>query len=257
MKLSKRLSAVAAMVTPGMTLADIGTDHAYIPIDLVERGVIPRAIAADVHPGPLLRAQEHIRERGLADRICTRLSDGLLAFAPDEAQSIVIAGMGGALTVRILQNGAELFEREKASCLQTQKGVQELILQPQSEIAHVRAWLWRNGWEAVREDMVFEDGKYYPMMKAKRCMHSSRIFAVPEPFAGSNPLSLEFGSKLLEARHPVLREYLQKEKVKQEQILTALAGQTGQKALSRAQEIRQKLALVDAALSLYDTGAFS
>ena len=77
MELSKRLEAVADMVTPGMRLVDVGTDHGYIPIDLVRRGVIPSAIAMDINEGPLQRAKEHIREHGLEDKIQTRLSDGL------------------------------------------------------------------------------------------------------------------------------------------------------------------------------------
>lgn len=349
MKLSKRLSAVAAMVTPGMVLADIGTDHAYIPIDLVERGVIPRAIAADVNPGPLFRAEEHIREHGLDDRIATRLCDGLTAFEAGEVQSIVIAGMGGALTVRILQDGGHLFGGHTCvgpidECMRTGKceagedsrslgehgavdgclrggthAVEEdswqslrqdpeLVLQPQSEIVRVRLWLWQNGWEIVQEDMVFEDGKYYPMMKARHVKTGQAAVSAslwPQSFPDDDgmekieapiladkgertwtstlntrkdeclgmlisdidgrvcrdlaakgadierKLCLEFGPKLLEARHPVLREYLLKEKAIQERILAALSSQKSQTAVSRTGEIQEKLSLTEEALKLF------
>ncbi|MCC8047337.1 MAG: class I SAM-dependent methyltransferase [Clostridiales bacterium] len=258
MKLSERLSAVAAMVTPGMVLADIGTDHAYIPIALVERDVIPRAIAADVNPGPLKRAAEHIRAHGLADRISTRLCDGLAAFSQGEVQSIVIAGMGGALTTRILQDGKHLFDVTNTP---------ELILQPQSEVSRVRLWLWQNGWEIEQEDMIFEDGKYYPMMKARQRVtlraaandEGFRLYSFSDETDAeqgtvsksadiSQKLAVEFGPILLEKRHPVLREYLLKEKTTQERILQTLSSQKSPTAVSRTHEIQGKLTLTVEAL---------
>ena len=94
MELSKRLMAVACLVTPGNRLADVGTDHGYIPIYLIKENRIPHAIAMDVNRGPLLRAQEHIRMEGLEERIETRLSDGMKMLLPTEADTVVIAGMG-------------------------------------------------------------------------------------------------------------------------------------------------------------------
>ena len=105
MQLSKRLSAVASLITEGSRLADIGTDHGYVPIALVENGSIPSAVAMDVNKGPLERAQEHIREKHLEDRIKTRLSDGVKALEEGEADAVLIAGMGGMLVIRILDAG--------------------------------------------------------------------------------------------------------------------------------------------------------
>ena len=102
MELSKRLKAVAELVTPGMRLADVGTDHGYIPIYLTEAGVIPSAIAMDINKGPLERAKEHIREHGLEGKIQTRLSDGLKNLQMNEADCMIAAGMGGGLVIRIL-----------------------------------------------------------------------------------------------------------------------------------------------------------
>ena len=115
------------MVTEGSSLADVGTDHGYIPIALVQTGKVSRAIAMDINKGPLERAALHIREQHLEDRITTRLSDGMTALKEGEADTVLIAGMGGALTVHILEGGAH--------CLAS---VKELILQPQSEIWLVR-----------------------------------------------------------------------------------------------------------------------
>ena len=102
MELSKRLQTVAAAVTPGHRIADVGTDHGYVPIYLVKNGLCPSACAMDVNKGPLARAAEHIGQEGLSDKIATRLSDGLAGLAPDETDTVVIAGMGGELILRIV-----------------------------------------------------------------------------------------------------------------------------------------------------------
>ena len=156
MELSKRLQAVADLVTAHYKLADIGTDHAYIPIYLTQQKKITEAVALDVNEGPLQRAEEHIRENGLEAEIETRLSNGFQALQPGEVQSAVIAGMGGGLVIRILTEGAEVVRK-----------LEECILQPQSEIEKVRAFLLEKGYEFLEEDMVCEDGKYYPMMRVE------------------------------------------------------------------------------------------
>ena len=124
------MKAVASMVTTGGILADIGTDHAYVPIALVQRQKIKGAIAMDINEGPLARAQEHIRAARLEEYIQTRLSDGAEALLPNEADSILIAGMGGELILHILTEGESVCSTAK-----------ELILQPQSEIHKVREYL--------------------------------------------------------------------------------------------------------------------
>lgn len=156
-QLSMRLRAIAGMVTKGNRLADVGCDHGYLSIWLVSEKTVPSAIAMDVRPGPLSRARENITRYGLEDYIETRLSDGLAKLEPGEGDTLVIAGMGGPLMERILKDGAKVRE-----------GFQELILQPQSDLPHFRHFLSEIGWEIVREEMIKEDGKFYPMMKAVR-----------------------------------------------------------------------------------------
>lgn len=155
MELSKRLQTVANAVTPGSRVADVGTDHGYVPIYLVERGLCPGAIAMDVNEGPLARAEEHIRAEGLSDRIQTRKSDGLAALAPEETDAVVIAGMGGALMCRILQDATAFLEAGR-----------ELILQPQSEWFKVRRLLSASGYRITQEWFLEEEGKYYVVIKA-------------------------------------------------------------------------------------------
>lgn len=154
-RLSKRLETVASFVTPGSRIADVGTDHGYIPIALTQRGTVFGAIAMDVREGPLGRAREHIRQYGLKDRVETRLSDGVEQLREGEADTVVIAGMGGELVIHILEQGRRLW-----------KSVKHWVLSPQSELDKVRGYLWRQGFDLVREAMVEEDGKYYTVMEA-------------------------------------------------------------------------------------------
>lgn len=218
-ELSKRLHAVASLVTPGMRLADVGTDHGYIPIYLVDQGIIPSAIAMDINKGPLSKAKEHIEEMGLSEKIETRLSDGLANVNAEEIDSMIAAGMGGGLVIHILSS-----EKETAD------GLSELILQPQSEIHKVREYLLEQGYRIVAEDMVLEDGKYYPMMKAVK--GEAEAYSKEE---------LEFGKRLLEMKHPVLKQYLEQMVVHQEEILAALEKQGSQRTKERALEVEKKV----------------
>ena len=229
MQLSKRLQAVANLVTPGKRLADIGTDHGYVPIWLYEQGRIPSALAMDLREGPLQRAKEHIRMHGLDEKIKTRLSDGLEKLLPGEADSIVIAGMGGMLVVKILTQGQAVLD-----------SVQELILQPQSDLDAVREYLHRTGFVIVQEEMVFEEGKYYPMMKAVHGENTDdrKIWSL-------------YGRLLLENRHPVLESYLQKEYDSCCKLLEKLSKTATEVASRRCEELLEKKHLIEEALAFY------
>jgi len=228
MQLSKRLTKVASMVTAGNRLADVGTDHGYVPIYLYERQIIPHAIAMDIRKGPLERAKLHIAESGLQDRIETRLSDGLCALKTEEADSIVIAGMGGPLMIRILSAHPQVTASAK-----------ELILQPQSEVAKVREWLCEQGYEIIEEHMVFEDGKYYPMFKAVRNPGSRKLM----------PLECKFGR--LEVLHEpeILKQFLQREISAKQTILQMLTKEGTEKSKNRIAEIKQLIVQLEEVLS--------
>ena len=146
MELSKRLQAVADLVTPGYTIADVGTDHAYIPIYLVEKGIVQRAVAMDINEGPLDRATEHIKENKLENQIQTRLSNGLQHLQKGEVDTVILAGMGGNLMINILN---EDFNKTNS--------LKECILQPQSEVFKVRTFLLEKGFLFIEENMVLDD----------------------------------------------------------------------------------------------------
>lgn len=222
MQLSKRMGRLASLVTEGNRLADVGTDHGYIPIALVQEGKIPSALAMDVNPGPLARAGEHIRQAGLAAYIEPRLSDGLQKLQAGEADTVLIAGMGGMLTVRILSGGGRGLDT-----------VQELILQPQSDIHRVRQWLSEHDWQICTEDLVEEDEKYYPLMKAVR--GRGQTFTEAE---------LYYGKTKLQQSPKILGSYLKEKRLEYEKILVRLR-QNGRDDTERSVEINIQLRMIE------------
>lgn len=226
MNVSKRLNRLALMVTEGSRLADVGTDHGYVPISLCEGKQIPSAIAMDINEGPLLRAKSHIEEAGLTGYIQTRLSDGLAALKAGEGDTVLIAGMGGILMEKILHEGRE-----------TLSSVRELILQPQSDIAGVRQWLDRNEWQIVCEDIVMEEGKYYPMMKAVQ--GRGRSYTLPE---------FRYGRADLQQSLPVQEEYLRKQLQAHEKILERLPKEGKERTLAREYFVQRDIRILKEAL---------
>lgn len=156
MNLDKRLSAVAALLRDGKRLADIGTDHAYLPVAQVAAGKCPAAIASDIGQGPLEAARHTVTAAGMQDAIDLRLGDGLATVAPHEAEDIAIAGMGGETIVAILQ--AASWIKDPAL---------RLVLQPMTRAEELRRWLLTNGFTIVEEHLV-EDGRHlYPVLAAE------------------------------------------------------------------------------------------
>ena len=204
--LSGRLQAVAAMVTVGNRVCDVGCDHGFVPIYLVEQGFSPSVLAMDVRSGPLSAAREHIAERGLDNTIDTRISDGLHNYNVGEADTLICAGMGGRLMMRILSDDKDKTE-----------SFHELILQPQSEIEQFRAWLREQGYRIVDENMIEEDGKFYPMMRVE-----PRVFGISDKLCKLND---RYGPILLLRKDSTLLKFLKREERIYEEILDNLQAQ--------------------------------
>ncbi len=154
MKLSERLHMTANMVRPGMPIADVGTDHAYLPVYLIREGIIPRAFAGDVRKGPLENARMTVERFSLTDKIQLVLSDGLKNFEPNCVNDIVIAGMGGNLISGIL-----------SECDWVKTVGNHFVLQPQSHAEVLREYLTTNGFEIIREDVAREGKHLYLAME--------------------------------------------------------------------------------------------
>lgn len=222
MKLSHRLQTIASFVPKGSIIADIGTDHGYIPIWLVREGISPRALAMDVRKGPLSRAERHICEYGLEEQISIRLSDGLRGLGPGEADTVIIAGMGGELITRILDEGRHVWE-----------STERLILSPQSEAGNVRRFLKANGFNILRETMVKDEGKFYMILEAGHgTMRDDR------------ECYFEYGRCLIREKSPVFMEYLEKEKEKVEEILEKMHGNGSGGSARRIAELTKKYEII-------------
>ena len=206
---------VAGFVRQGSRIADVGTDHGYIPVYLAQTGRIASALAMDVRPGPLERAQAHVRdyeERERARRqdvwavpIHLRLSDGLKELKPGEADTVIIAGMGGELIIKILDEGRHVWD-----------SVKQYVLSPQSDLDKVRRYLAAHGFAIEDEAMVKDEGKYYTVMSVKRGFMEYESQA-----------HYLYGKILIDKKDVILREYLGREMLRIEKILVSLQAKDG------------------------------
>ena len=154
-ELSPRLKMVGELVPAGARLADVGTDHAYLPAALILEGKIPWAIAADLRQGPLDRARATVRGYGLTGKVAFRLCDGLSGIRPDEVDAVAVAGMGGETIAAILSAAPWTRERDLP-----------LILQPMSSFPDLRGWLGENGF-SIEEERLVRAGEMPPLTPAE------------------------------------------------------------------------------------------
>ena len=230
-KLSKRMKAIANFVSPTKTIVDIGTDHGFLPIFLVETKVCQSAIAMDVNQGPLERAKVHISERNLMDKIQTRCSDGLEQLRQGEGQAMIIAGMGGPLMMRILREGVDVA-----------RSMEEIVLQPQSELEEFRKFLYLEGYDIVDETMVLEDGKYYNVWKV-----IPGLLKKEDDYWKLSAQVRRYGTLLIEKKNPVFIEALCKEEKVCKQIQDLLdKGLQLDKRKVRLAQVKDKLLVIDA-----------
>ena len=179
MILPKRLSLIASMVDRGAVVADIGTDHAHLPIYLVNNNVCPSALACDIKESPLESGRQNIVLCHLEDKIQTRLSDGLSSIKSNEADTFTIAGMGGDMIIHILSSCPYIFDDKYT-----------LILQPMTKYPTLMGWLFDNGFEILRQECIHEGKHYYTVIKA--CFSGEKIPHEPEDeFLGKLDLSEE------------------------------------------------------------------
>lgn len=157
-KLSRRLEAVASYVPQGARLADVGSDHAYLPLFLVERGRIDFAIAGEVVQGPYRSALQNVEQADQSDKISVRMANGLAAVElDDQVSTVTIAGMGGRLIAEILEAGKDKLV-----------SVERLVLQPNNREDDVRRWLVANDFQLVTEEILEENDKIYEILVAEK-----------------------------------------------------------------------------------------
>lgn len=229
MNLSKRMESVVDMVLPQVfAIADVGCDHAYISIALIQRSIADKVIAMDVREGPLQIATENVKTAELEDKIDLRLSDGLEGLSPGEVDSVIIAGMGGLLIRDILEGGKHILACEKKRPV--------LILQPQSDLQEVRIFLYDHAYHIVREKMLIDEGKYYTIIKAEPCSQAEADRESKE-YTKADWL---YGNCNLKQRNEVLHTFLQKECAALEEIHSKLSGLVKREE-SDEQKLSQKM----------------
>lgn len=177
--LTPRLDAVAGFVPEGASVADIGTDHAYMPIRLAASGKFGRIIACDVAEGPLENARRNIDRFGMTDRIELRLCDGLSGVREDEADTVTVAGMGGDLIARII-----------GQCEWLRRGDKTVIMQPMTSAEELRDFLAQSGFEITRERAVREGRRLYPVISARFC---GGVIPVPDEYRYIGRLAVSGG----------------------------------------------------------------
>lgn len=228
MDISKRLQTVAALASYPV-VADIGTDHGYVPIYLHKIGKLQKAFACDVRKGPLEKARENILMHQAQEIIETRLGSGLATLQPGEADTAIIAGMGGMLMIRILEDSPEVV-----------KSLKELILAPQHDVDQVRRYLHSIGLIIETELMIKEDGKYYNIM---RCIHGEEKY--------HREIDYLYGKRLLLVKDPLLNELLIAEAGKYLLLEEKLQKSDTESAKERLTQLKEGLALVREALACW------
>ncbi len=227
MQLSKRLMAIADMIPSDATVCDVGTDHAYLPIYLATRGTHPQIIATELSAGPIARALSHVCEHGMEHRVELRMGDGLDPIQPGEVDTLVLAGMGGATMVEILNKGKAHLPH-----------IKHLVLQPMGSVGAVRRWLDEAGFYAAAEDLVLEEGKYYEI-----------IHGMPGQESKAAPMRFIVGPRLLDSFHPLLEPYIRDQIRHWQQIRDNVSQGKGDDMDTRLQEINDHLQLLEGAIA--------
>lgn len=230
MQLSNRLKAITEFVSMGSTLADIGCDHAFVSIYLVHHKIANHVVALDINKGPLERASQNVKKYGYEEEIELRLSDGAKKLQPGEVDTILIAGMGGSLMVKILSDSPLVVN----AC-------QELVLSPQSEVFLVREYLHQIGFQIVEEDMLIDEGKFYTILKAVKGSQTFNKFVF-----------YKYGKLLLEDKNQTLNDYLKLEKLKIIEIADNLKMEATSNSIQRLSQLQKELKYCEEGLKYYE-----
>lgn len=225
MKLTNRLLKIANLVTKGKRIADIGTDHGYIPVYLLKKGYVDFAILADVNKGPLENAKSEVRHNNLTDKVDLRLGSGIEVLEEKEVDEVIIAGMGGILI-------SELLEAKKSVA----HNLEKLILQPMQAQGELRKYLLNNGYEILDEVLVKEDFRIYEIIVAKYTSINTIV---------EDEIYYEVGKKLIENRDLLLNEFIDKKIFMYNSIINKLEGKNGEEIEKKIKASIDKIAKLE------------
>lgn len=221
MKLTDRLLKIASLVTEGKKVADIGTDHGYIPVYLLNNKKVSFAVLADVNRGPLENAKKEVRHNNLLDKVDLRLGSGIEVLEKGEVDEIIIAGMGGILISELLEAKTEVAH-----------SADKLILQPMQAQKELRKYLLNNGYEILDEVLVKEDFRIYEVIIAKYTGKNIEV---------KDEIYYEIGTKLIENKDELLNEFIDKKIYMYNSILNKIEGKSGEEIEKKIQESKMAI----------------
>ena len=217
--LSPRLKIIADSIQGFDTVADIGSDHAYLPIYLIKNKQVKSVIATDINSGPVKISKGRIDSHGVESRITVRQGNGLQVLKPGETEVVVIAGMGGILIRDILDKDAQVAQNARL-----------LILQPMRDSDKVRKWLYENSFDIIDEELVKEQDKIYEV-----------LWAIPVSEARASKGLLLVGDKIIEKKHPLAVEFINKKTNELEKVIAALESMDTENCRDRTEECKTML----------------
>ena len=224
-KLSKRLACVAGIINPGGVLADIGTDHGYVPLIALERGICNKAIACDINKDPLDKARLNAILEGIGDELEFRLGGGFEPLKVSEANEVVIAGMGGNLIRDILEADLEKV-----------KSAEYLILVPAQNPEVLRAYLYKNNYEIIKEDLCLDEGIYYELFKVRSADSQSTEL---------DSIYYEVSPILLRSKNPLMKQ----NKIDEYNRILGFITEETVSANNRRAEIQEKISIITGMLN--------
>ena len=222
MELSKRLKRIAEHVDKCESVADIGTDHGYIPIYLVKEGICKKAIASDINKGPIEKAKVNVAFEGVSNKVKCLLGPGLNPLKVGKVNGVILAGMGGNLTRDIL-----LADMDKV------KKYDFIILQPAQNPEVLREFLYKNDYEIIDEDLIKDEGRFYELFKVKYNENSEKLVFEDE-------LEYEVSPLLREKGHPLFKKFIEEKINRCETILSFIKEDT-EAAKKRKSDLEEKI----------------
>lgn len=219
MKLSKRLLTIAGLVEKNSIVADIGTDHGYIPGYLIENKISKKVIGSDISKGSLEKIIDYVREIGFEQQIEARLGDGLKVIKPYEVDTVIIAGMGGVLIKEILD-----YDKDVTN------SITNFILQPMIGAKELRIYLMENDFEIIKEELVKEENKYYEIIHARK----GKGYIEKDIY-------FEIAEELILQKHPVAKDFVENKIMMAEGVLRELQGKRTEKMEQRYIEVSDRI----------------
>lgn len=223
---SLRLLKIAEMVEKNSIVADVGTDHGYIPVYLMENNISKKVIGSDISPGSLEKIKSYVQMKSLEEFIDMRLGDGLDVIKPYEIDTLIMAGMGAVLMMEILEENKEVTN-----------SIVDFILQPMVGPDKLREYLYNNGFKIVDEELVFEKGKYYEIIHARKGIDKVE-----------NEWNYEISQNLIDEKHPVLKDYLNYKIKFSKNIIDNLKNEETENAQNKKSELKSKINLYEEVL---------